>query len=183
MKKIITMIFAIAMLCTVVTGCTESPEKYEARVEKTLNDAKAGFTEAIQAGDADKAFDIMMKYSDTLDDLTEELYDLAEQNMDNPKVYSEIMNKARILDHVRTTDLMEMQHEYNKLFVGAVSNNYNKMLEEYNKGVEEYMQALKEYEEMLSSPEYADIYDEILEEYQNALDEYQAFVDEFNSAN
>lgn len=185
MKKIITMIFAIAMLCIVVTGCVESAEKYEARVEKTLNDAKAGFTEAIKAGDVDKAFEIMQNYSDVLDDLTAELYDLADKNISNPKTYSQtysqIMDKARILDHVRTTDLMEMQHEYNKMFVGAVNDNYNKMLDEYNKGVAEYERVLKEYEEMMNNPEYADSYDKVMEEYQRALDEYQAFVDAYNS--
>lgn len=181
MKKIIAMIFAIAMLCTVVTGCAESTEKYEARVEKTLNDAKAGFTEAIQAGDVDEAFEIMQNYSDVLDDLTAELYDLADKNINNPKAYSQIMDKARVLDHVRTTDLMEMQHEYNKMFVGAVNDNYNKMLDEYNKGVAEYERVLKEYEEMMNNPEYADSYDKVMEEYQRALDEYQAFVDAYDS--
>lgn len=183
MKKIIAMIFAIAMLCTVVTGCAESTEKYEARVEKTLNDAKAGFTEAIQAGDVDKAFEIMQNYSDVLDDLTAELYDLADKNINNPKAYSQIMDKARILDHVRTTDLMKMQHEYNKMFVGTVNDHYNELLDEYKKGVAEYEQAMKEYEEMMNSPEYEDAYDEIMEEYQQLLEEYQTFVDEFNSVN
>lgn len=179
MKKIISMIFAIAMLCTVVTGCAESTEKYEARVEKTLNNAKAGFTEAIQDGDVDKAFEIMQNYSDVLDDLTAELYDLADKNIHNPKAYAQVMDKARVLDHARTTDLMEMQHEYNKMFVGSV-NNYNKMLDEYNKGVEEYRQAMKEYEEMLNSPEYEDAYDEVMEEYQQLIEEYQEFVDAYN---
>lgn len=181
MKRIIAMIFAIAMLCTVVTGCAESTEKYEARVEKTLNDAKAGFTEAIQAGDVDEAFEIMQNYSDVLDDLTAELYDLADKNINNPKAYSQIMDKARVLDHVRTTDLMEMQHEYNKMFVGSVNDHYDELLDEYNKGVAEYEQAMKEYEEMLNSPEYEAVYDEIMEEYQQLLEEYQAFVDEYNS--
>lgn len=185
MKKIIAMIFAIAMLCTVVTGCAESTEKYEARVEKTLNDAKAGFTEAIQAGDVDEAFEIMQNYSDVLDDLTAELYDLADKNINNPKAYSQIMDKARVLDHVRTTDLMEMQHEYNKMFVGynnAKANNYyNELLDEYNKGVAEYEQVLKEYEEMMNSPEYEDAYDEIMAEYQQILEEYQEFVDAYDS--
>ena len=181
MKKIIAMIFAIAMLCTVVTGCAESTEKYEARVEKTLNDAKAGFTEAIKAGDVDKAFEIMQNYSDVLDDLTAELYDLADKNINNPKAYSQIMDKARVLDHVRTTDLMEMQHEYNKMFVGTVNDHYDELLGEYNKGVAEYEQAMKEYEEMMNSPEYEDAYDEIMAEYQQLLEEYQKFVDEYNS--
>lgn len=181
MKKIIAMIFAIAMLCTVVTGCAESTEKYEARVEKTLNDAKAGFTEAIQAGDVDEAFEIMQNYSDVLDDLTAELYDLADKNINNPKAYSQIMDKARVLDHVRTTDLMEMQHEYNKMFVGTVNDHYDELLDEYNNGVAEYEQAMKEYEEMMNSPEYEDAYDEIMAEYQQLLEEYQAFVDEYNS--
>lgn len=181
MKKIIAMILAIAMLCAVATGCAESTEKYEARVEKTLNDAKAGFTEAIKAGDVDKAFEIMQNYSDVLDDLTAELYDLADKNINNPKAYSQIMDKARVLDRVRTTDLMEMQHEYNKMFVGAVNDNYNELLDEYNKGVAEYEQAMKEYEEMMNSPEYEDAYDEIMAEYQQLLEEYQAFVDEYNS--
>lgn len=178
MKKIITMILAIAMLCTVVTGCAESTEKYEARVEKTLNNAKAGFTEAIQDGDVDKAFEIMQNYSDVLDDLTAELYDLADKNINNPKAYSQVMDKARVLDHVCTTDLMEMQHEYNKMFVGSV-NNYNKMPDEYNRGVEEYRQAMKEYEEMLNSPEYEDAYDEVMEEYLQLIEEYQEFVDAY----